>query len=267
MREFHFASLSRSHLVALGLAAMLTAGYARATVLIQDNFNSLSSGTSLNGTSPSINNVNSNKWAASTSDASSFVGNGSGALNVNTNDAAVSASISLGASYFTANPGIYNLSLDVTEPAGGNANSAWVAVGFAAAGSTGGNFIGNTGAPWVLYRDSGSVVGFAGPTNTNTLSTVSVSNAATHTIDVQLNTLATNWTAAMFIDGVQEGSTFTYTTNPSDQYIAISESQNGTGQIVPVDNFTFSTSTVPEPTSLSLIGAASMLLLTRRRGQ
>lgn len=241
------------------------AGSAGAATLISDNFNDLASGGSLNGRTPQTT-MNGAKWTATTVD---FLGNGSGGLAVDVSQSKA-AILDLGSNFFANNPGVYDLSLDVTVPTLTNPAASWVAVGFAQ-GTGGGvwtdvgqNHVGGNGAPWVLWRMNGQEVVFGGPSNAPTLLTTNVATGTSHTFTMELDTTGANWTVSGFLDGVQQdlngaaaGNSVTYATNPTSRFIAMSTGVNqaagtniGTGT---VDNFMLTGPTpVPEP---GMVGA------------
>src|SRR5258706_12383157 len=121
-------------------------------------FDTVASAASLSACTPPVNTAR-----PCVATAASLTGNGAGGLNADTLQAR-SASIDLGAGYLSSNPGVYDISADLTQPTGGTGLS-WVAVGLASGADVNQNFVGNNGAPWVLYRFNGQVVVFAGPPN------------------------------------------------------------------------------------------------------
>ena len=78
-----------------------------------------------------------------------------------------------------------------------------------------------------------------------------------------LDTTAAEWTATFYRDTLQFGVPVSYAINPSFSYVGFGTTGDFSGT---VDNFTFATAPVPEPTSaLLLLGSGAMLLLRRRR--
>jgi hypothetical protein len=261
-------------LVVLGAAA----GSAGAATLISDNFNDVASGGSLNGRTPQTT-LNGAKWTASTVD---FLGNGGGGLAVDVSQSK-SANLDLGANFFANNPGVYDLSAEITVPTLTNPAASWIALGFAQ-GQAGGvwtdvgqNHVGANGAPWLLWRMNGQEVVFGGPSNAPTLLTPSVTTGTSHTFTIELDTTGANWAVNAFLDGVQQdlngtgaGNSFTYATNPTSRFVAVSTGVNqaagtniGTGTL---DNFVLTGPTpVPEPGTLGLVGVGLGWLAAGRR--
>jgi hypothetical protein len=249
-------------------AALTLVGWSapsRAAVLISDTFDTVANGANLNGRTPPVNN--GKPWVATTA---TLTGNGAGGLNADTLQAR-SASIDLGAGYLSSNPGVYDISADLTQPTGGS-GSSWVAVGLASGADVNQNFVGNNGAPWVLYRFSGQVVVFAGPSNTTTVLTTTATTGTPHNFKLELDTTTPSWTLNGFLDGVQvdlngvaAGNTFTYTTNPvATHYAALATGPNGAGGTATVDNFQV-TGPLPEPGSALMMLAGLAITATRRR--
>jgi hypothetical protein len=223
------------------------------------------------------------KWVASTV---SFLGDGTGRLNVDATQMK-SASIDLGAGFFANNPGVYDLSLDITQPTVATPAQSWIAVGFAAGtgGATwdvGQNHVGANGAPWLISRLNGQEVVFGGPGTGNQRLATAVGAVATgvaHTFTLQLDTTAAAWRLNAFLDGVQQdlngasaGNTYTYATNPAARYLAISTGTNVTGSESvangTIDNFVLTGPTiVPEPgmVGVVLVGLGWLAAGRRRR--
>ena len=263
------------------LAPLLFVGYqvcapnAHAAILFSDNFDTVSSGASINGRTPDVNNVNANKWVAPTSN---FLSNGSGGLNAIPSDART-ASLDLGAGYLAANPGIYTLSLSITQP---NINAqSWVALGFGQGNDVANNLVGNNGNPWLLFRLNGSVNVYGGPGVSEQLTNGGIAGAATvtatrgtaHVFSLILDTSLPNWTLNASIDstpvdvnGSLAGLAYTFATNPTlSHYAAMSVGVNGASDTGTVDNFQVSFAAVPEPSTLLLVGSAFGVLAWRQQ--
>jgi hypothetical protein len=273
--------------VLLGLLGAGTA--AHGAVLVSDNFDSVAGGASINGRAPSTT-VNGAKWVASTVD---LLGNGAGGLGGDSTKTS-SAFVDLGASYLSTNPGLYELSVDITQPTTMSTDTSWIGFGFAqgsaakgGAPDVGQQFVingtnGNGGAPWLLYRLNGAVATFGGPSNTNGAgsgTTASLGNA--HTFKLQLDTSSATWLLNGFIDGAQvdlngsanAGNTYSYAGNTSgnptaSHYVGVATAQN-TGQVGTVgtvDNFVLTGPVpAPEPGTVGLLGLAGFGLLAKRR--
>lgn len=269
-------------LAAAAVAALAVAGQAGAAVLIADNFDDVASGASLAGRVPA-STLNGAAWIAP---ATNLTGNGTGGLSANSANGNT-AGLNLGAGFFTANPGVYELSVDITQPSSSPSDQSWLGFGFAQGTSasnftslnTGDNLVNSRGAPWLLHRLNGAEIVFAGPGNTNTalsLPSGSVSTGVTHNFRLVLDTTGAQWTVNGFLDGVQQdlngaaaGSTYTYAANPTDtHFVAIGTGLNGTGTVGTIDNFSFSGPVpVPEPAGVGLAFAAAALLAGRRRSR
>jgi len=255
------------------------AGSAGAATLVSDNFNDVASGAGLSGRTPQTT-VNGAKWGATTV---TFLGNGSGGLSADVSQNKT-AYLDLGANFFANNPGVYDLSLDMSLPTVTSPSQSWVAIGFAQ-GLTGGgwdvgqNFVNTNGAPWVLWRMNGQEIVFAGPANTNQLLTLNDATTATGTsrnFKIELDTTGAAWRVNAFLDGVQQdlngaaaGNSYTYTSNPTSRYIAMSTGLNtaaGTNGIGTVDNFLLTGPTpVPEPGTVGLLAVGLGWLAAGRR--
>jgi hypothetical protein len=255
-------------------------------VLVSDNFNDVTSGSNINGRTPAIT-VNGAKWVASTAN---FQGNGSGGLNADSRITR-SAFVDLGANYLTANPGVYELSLDITQPSTLPTDTSWIGFGFAQGSPALGGAVdvsqqfvvtgsnGNNGAPWTLNRLTGAVNTFAGPSNTNQVTAGTAATGSTHNIKLQLDTSTASWTLNAFIDGTaldlngtaNAGTAYTYAAgnNPTaSHYVGIATAQNSgqVGAVGTIDNFVLTGPVpAPEPGTIGLLGAAGVGLLARRR--
>jgi hypothetical protein len=257
-------------LLAVSLSAWLLPSAARAATLVSDNFNDLALDAGLNGRAPNgstfTNSINSSGWVTN---STLFKGNGAGGLTATTS-AARFFSIDLGASYFVNNPGIYELSVDLTAPANGTAISS-VQFGFSPTISTNASFITNNGAPWLNYALNGDVTVNGGPASANTFTTTAATGV-THTFTLRLDTTAAQWTLNALIDGigidlngVAAGTSFTYTSNPvTDRYIALSSSGvTATQGTMTIDNFRMES--IPEPAGTALLAIGSSFAVLRRR--
>jgi hypothetical protein len=85
---------------------------------------------------------------------------------------------------------------------------------------------------------------------------------------IRLDTTGAQWTTSVFQGGVQMGSTFTYTTNPTINYVGFVMEGAGSGVTGNVSAFQL-TSVVPEPSTYAMmcLGGIMLLLLNRRRAQ
>jgi hypothetical protein len=249
------------------------AGVARADTVIFDNFDDVGAGVGLGGRMATISNGNS--WVGPTTN---FQGNVTGGLSAKTT-AASTASIDLGANYLASNPGIYDLSLDMTETSSAQPGQSWVAMGFMPTNSAGDNLVGNNGAPWLLYRFNGEVVVFGGAgvgqRLTPTSPLISATTGIAHNFKLELDTSKSLWTLNAFVDGAAldlngalAGDTFTYSSNPTtSRYVGMSTGINGTGTTATVDNFLLTQAVpLPQTAAMALVGFGG-LLVSRRRGK
>jgi hypothetical protein len=264
--------------VVLGIA--LHAVPVHAAILLSDNFDNVTNGGNINGRTPTVNTVNSNNWVASTA---TFLGNGSGGLSATAVEATPgrNASIDLGANYFANNPGIYEMSLTINQPT--STGLSWIGVGFAQGNTTSENFVANNGSPWLLFRLSGPVVVFAGPSNTNQLTnggttvpspaTVNATRDTPHVFTMILDTSLPLWTVNASIDNVavdlngsNAGLAYTFATNPTTiRYATMAAGYNTLAGTGTVDNFSLNFTAVPEPSSMLLVASGLGLLAWRQR--
>jgi hypothetical protein len=240
---------------------------APAAILLSDDFNTVVSGANINGRTPNVNNVNSNNWVASTA---TFLGNGSGGLSATATSTTPgrSASIDLGADYLANNPGIYEMSLTITQPT--STALSWLGFGFSQGNDVAQNLVGNNGNPWMLFRLNGSVnvYGGAGVSNQLTNGGSTVPNPATVTaprdvpnvFTLLLDTSVPNWTLNASINGVpvdvngsDPGLAYTFVTNPTlSRYATFSAGYNTAAGTGTIDNFSLSVTPIPEPSSVAL---------------
>ena len=182
--------------------------------------------------------------------------------------------LSFGASrrnmYLPFEPGeaVYELSVDVRTH-GVDDSSEWHGLGFMGQDprleegnmAFGGDPEG--GRPWMLLRNNGAAVTFAGPGGDNNLGGPGEGTFdpdVFHTLRLVLDTTAEQWTVDYFINDTQIGDTFTYSENPDIGSVGLSAS-GGSGFVFTYDNFEL----IPEPASLALMGLGGLLLLRRSR--
>lgn len=110
---------------------------------------------------------------------------------------------------------LYRMTANISFPA---SSGNWVGMGFAQSNPNtvtnyGGRFGDNQviGWSWMLIRTVNTVQGFAGPMTTTTLfNDAALAGNSTYTIRIDLDTTGANWTSAMYINGAQHGSTYSY---------------------------------------------------------
>ncbi len=248
----------------------------QAATLIEDNFDNLATGAYLNGRIPGIS-LAGGAWKSNTTDATTrFRGNGSGGLTV-TIGTARTVSIDLGANYFTTNPGVYDLSVDMTFPS--VSSESWIALGFSSIATVNADASANsnTSGPWFVYRLNGQIEVFAGQNNTNSLTntganpTLSATPNTLHSLTIRLDTSAPQWAFQILLDGnaVDLGSTgnttYTYSpgNNPALRHLVLSTGGGSTSSTATLDNFSFVS--VPEPGVTFLTGLSALTLLFNRR--
>ncbi len=273
-------------LTALGL----TASAVTASNIIYQDFTGAGNPSStigtLNGKTPVIDNyTGSPTWSAGGAWADSGYSNNSANIN-GTGPQNISAYLP-----FVPTAGnVYTLSavMDpyITSASSGYGTSQsneWLGIGFLPStyssdsgnlnntNTVGFNSTTPTGAsPWMVARSSaGTVIGHVhetdgyggvGATNGQVYNPPTIGAPLTETI--VLNTQAAAWTTTFFVNGVNIGSTYTFSSgNPSIAYVGMENAViDGT-----ISDFTLST---PEPASLGLLGlggVAGLLLLKRRR--
>jgi hypothetical protein len=155
---------------------------------------------------------------------------------------------------FTPEPGyIYTVTAQVTFNAA-LPSGDWVGAGFAervvtnaAVGygrfSDGGTTPpdqGPEGYDWLLLQYTGNVQDFAGPGGQNQLTstTLYTGGTGTHTAEVVLNTTGSQWVMSGYVDGVQAGSTYTYTSgNPPIGAVGITQTTLNNPNAVQWDSF------------------------------
>jgi hypothetical protein len=139
------------------------------------------------------------------------------------------------------------------------------------------------GSPWIFMRENGEIAFRALPENNTSGTIIARASSATqpggaYTIRLSLNTSAALWTVNAFLsinggaetqldlNGAAAGSTHTFGTNPTINYVGITSTANaGVGSM---DNFTFvGPELIPEPSSavLSLLGVLGLVTLRKRR--
>jgi hypothetical protein len=218
------------------------------TTLISDNF---STSGALNGTTPQVT-VAGAKWVALT---------GTGAATSNGSVLTVPAQnqsdvIDLGAGYFTTNPGIYTISMDVTMPAG--SSTSFMGLGFVVNPVTSDNFGfatsnsglnpgggTNGGSPWVCLTQSGALsVDSLASTYIYKSAAGAYPAGSTYTLKLVLDTSKPQWTMSAFINsaqldinGVVPGQSYTFTTNPTTIRYAGISTLTVTGNSSTVDNY------------------------------
>jgi hypothetical protein len=253
------------------LLAYVVPSQAAVTTLIEDTFTGFSG--AIGGRTPDTT-FNDLKWITSAGSLV-FNGNGNGGLDVS-HAYSRTASFDLGTGYFAANPGIYELSVSITNASGIN-KEHWIGLalgtGDSSGNAAGGASAANYGAgPFLVYRLNSQVEVFAGPNNTNSLTTINTTTGQAHTFTIRLDTLtdATKWSFQVLLDGAAidfgESDSFTYSSgNPDNlRYLMLSTGGSGSdASFAHIDNFNFVS--VPEPGVSLLAGLSAISLFFRRR--
>jgi hypothetical protein len=260
-------------LTVAGVALALMGGLgvvAHADTVIYDHFDNVGAGNSLDGRLAIVSN--GNQWVGQTV---AFKGNGAGGVSASTAAGYNrTVSIDLGSGFLGSNPGVYDLSLDMRHPAGGDSTSlSWVALGFMKDSDLMNNMVGNNGAPWLLYRYNGGVNVYAGPGISELLLSTSAPTGASHNFKLELDTTKTKWTLNAFLDGAQldltagAGMTYEYVTNPTpSRYVGMSTGLNGPGDVGTVDNFLLTQAVpLPQTAAMALVGFGGLLVTRRAR--
>ncbi len=147
---------------------------------------------------------------------------------------------------FTPQSGfVYDVTATINVTA---ANGSWVGVGFLETNTTYG-FFGSQTTPAALRTTDWQI--WPQAFNANSLTS--------NEVLVRLDTTGVQWKTAMYQGGIQIGSTFTYTTNPTINWVGFVSEGTAVGNIS-----AFQLTAVPEPTT-ALLGALGMLALLRRR--
>jgi len=256
------------------LAGMIICCSATAAQTIYFNDFTAGNGSTLHGTAPTLANAfaggsGAATWNVLSNSATAFM-HTDGTIGAAQNPALLS---------FTPQSGyVYTLTATLSFTATpGN----WVALGFAShnptqnAGSakmTDTSATGPDGIDWLIANDAAgnNEQFFSGPGASPGAgiggSAGLLSGAGTFTLRLDLDTTGPKWSIDAFIDGIQLGTNFTYSANPTITAVGIGQNTLGAPANVTWDTFDLSASTVPEPSILALAGVGSaMLMLARRR--
>jgi hypothetical protein len=255
-----------------GVALALVGGWAvaaHADTIVYDHFDNVGAGNTLDGRLAIVSN--GSQWVGKTV---AFKGNGTGGVSADTSvgyDRTVS--IDLGSGFLSDHPAVYDLSLNMRHPAGGDATTqSWVALGFMEGSNVLSNMVGNNGSPWLLYRYNGAINVYAGPGINQLLLTTSAPTGISHNFKLKLDTTQTKWTLNAFLDGAQldltpgAGMTYEYATNPTvSRYVGMSTGINGGGDVGTVDNFLLTQAVpLPQTAAMALVGFGGLLVGRRR---
>jgi hypothetical protein len=256
-----------------GVALALVGGWAvaaHADTIVYDHFDNVGAGNTLDGRLAIVSN--GSQWVGKTV---AFKGNGTGGISADTTAGYNrTVSIDLGSGFLENHPAVYDLSLNMRHPAGGDSTAmSWVALGFMKDSDLMSNMVGNNGAPWLLYRYNGAINVYAGPGTSELLLTTSAPTGLSHNFKLELDTSTPKWTLNAFLDGAQldltagAGQTYQYVTNPTvSRYVGMSTGINGGADVGTVDNFLLTQAVpLPQTAAMALVGFGG--LLVRRRGR
>ncbi len=237
---------------ALAMASMGTIT-ASASVIYSDSFTGTAT-TTLNGSTPTIDNGTSSKWTG----ASPFMDNGT--VSTYSND--VSAYLS----FAPASGHIYQLAADLNPNLSGSTLNSALEIGFIGSPNTnlalGAN---GPGYAWAEVRTDTNSIFYAGPGSFGNHYYAGSSTGST-TVSILLNTTPTLWTYQFTVDGTTLSSPAAFTSNPPITAVGLgalgSSTINGT-----FSNFSLTESSVPEPASLGLlaVGVLGLYLLLGKR--
>lgn len=264
--------------LSIAIVSVLTvsAGLSSAsTILVQDNFNSLTAGTDLHTRSDFTNNtgISGLAWVARTTGTPMEGAVGGGALATFTQTQ--TSGIDLGAGFFST-PGIYRLSATITHPS--DFGRSWVGFGFSGAAtlslSENMTFSTNAAGPWLFYRSDGEVNFRTSGGNTARTVTGYLAEAP-RTFELIIDTSGANWTLQATIggtpvdlNGAAAGEAYVYSSGaPSIRQIVISNGTvTGSSGTPILDDFTLSFTPIPEPSGMVLaVLSAGAFFLRRRR--
>ncbi len=273
--------------MASGTVAMLGQPAWASNIIYQDSFTG-SSTTPLNGAAPTVDNGPSATWTA-TGGYAAFADSGYTSESNNAGAVAYLNFTPVSGNVYTLSATLYT---DTVYPA--NPQWNWLAVGFVQNPTTasGTSFVFNSTDPgamaWaqdfapnaVPYSGGGFAAGavYSGPDGgdspfVSVFSPPSGSNAtAPQDISVVLNTGSSAWTYQFFDNGSAVSAVESFTSNPAITAVGLNlqgPGSTGGGSLVTgqVSNFSLTSSPVPEPASIALLGicAGAVLLLKRRR--
>ncbi|MDF3129122.1 PEP-CTERM sorting domain-containing protein [Kiritimatiellaeota bacterium B1221] len=159
---------------------------------------------------------------------------------------------------------LYELSVDIRGTSSSVDNDdKWLGVGFSQNADLTRDMSANRGYAWmsiVSDPDLGQGNRYGGSNGSNSDAFTFSRTETWVNLKVLLDTRDTNWSASWYVDDVKVTDTFTYTTNPTINWVGYSVQQNSKGVY---DNFQLSV--IPEPSSLMLVGLALPLLFFFRR--
>jgi hypothetical protein len=279
-RKYNNMKTTRNLLMA-GMVAAFCCSIANAQIIYSNNF-SLGAASDINGTAPTMAyNYAGGSSSATWSDALGIHDtNATGAVYFGANGSVPGTPDSLLLPFTPQSGYVYTLIASLTFS--GNPGN-WVGLGFAQNYSTNalygyGRFSdtgngGPNGQDWMIATESSGNVQTFYSRNGQHFSQNGFFTAAgapeTLSLEVVLDTTTTLWTMAQYINGVQAGTTYTYTANPTIGSVGLTETTMGAPTDVQWNNIMLTATPVPEPSALALTGAGltTMVLVSlyRRR--
>ena len=241
---------------ALLVGSISFAAPANADIIYSDTFTG-TNGTALNGHVPDVTTGGAS-WTAESG------------FTLQNGTAATSAEAGASLPIVITSGSIYTLSADIDIPTGSSGH--WLGMGFAAAnysrdengGLTG---LAQVGCDWMLQTDAGLVYASPGIGTGGIYQCNSVTTGVSHHYSTVLNTSITHWSATWYVDGSQVYQS-TYGSNwPTGQYYVMLTCNNTLTSAGSYDNLTLSSTSVPEPSALSLlvVGVISLLAYAWRK--
>lgn len=186
------------------------------------------------------------------------------------------AGVTLSNNYFQINPGMYELSLDLTL-SGVGTNTSWIAIGFSETINTSSNRgyyqanSTNEGDPWLFLRENGDAEVRVG--GSTTIGTSSGNNVIGSNLLLTLDSTQPSWVVTAAVDGVaidlnggSAGTAYEFsTTNPINVKSVGIGSASGISGNNTLDNFKLTLAPIPELSSLLLFLIPGLMLLFLRR--
>lgn len=256
-------------LAGMALLTCCSMGRAQTQTIYHNDFTT-GGGSGIGGTAPTLSysiagGSSSATWNVVSNSATAFM-HTDGTVGANQNSVLLP---------FTPQSGyLYTLSATITfTGAPGN----WVSLGFSQfnpVNSATPRFADSavTGYDWMIANDAAgnNEQFFAGPRGTPSAgiggSQGLLSGSGTFTLTLDLNTMGAQWSIASFIDGVQLGTNFVYSANPTITAVGLGQNTLSAPGNLRWDTLDLTASPVPEPSVWALAGVgAAMLALLRKK--
>ncbi|HEY4415060.1 MAG TPA: PEP-CTERM sorting domain-containing protein [Verrucomicrobiae bacterium] len=251
-----------------GIAAAFTCSTVNAQIVYSNNF-SLGAAININGTAPTL----ANAYAGGSSSAVWNSVTGTHDLNASLANGTVDTSQNTVLLPFSPQSGyIYKLIASVTFT---SSPGSWVSMGFAGANpvnQTSARFADSSvnGIDWMIANPAtANEQFFAGPKTTPAAGIGSqnlMNGLGTYTISVELDTMGPKWEISSFINGLQLGTNFTYSANPTIVAVGYGQNTLTSGSGVHWNSLDLLAET-PEPSTLALTGLGLVGVYRFRRKQ